>query len=99
MRQASYNTFRTEANSGEQRTCRVCGALCDVTRNVYRPTGFVSAMAKHFTYHDAFACPHSEEAWHDQALKLAMSIDETPSKRVVALIRADLDELLAEHLH
>jgi hypothetical protein len=66
-------------------------------RNVFGPTGFVSAMAKRFRAHDEFVCPHTDEAWHDKALQLAIAINETPSKRLAELMRADLDDLLQEN--
>ena len=98
MSWAGYDSFCAKANSGEERICRVCGTMCTVWRNVYGPTGIISAMAKHSTYHDDFVCPHTDEEWHEQALRLAVSIDETPSKRVAALIKTDLDELVHDHL-
>ena len=99
MAQADYDLFIGEVNCGGERQCRVCGTKCRATRNVFGPTGFVSAMAKRFNYHDEFVCPHTDEAWHEQALRLAIGISETPSKRLAELMRADLEDLLRENLH
>ena len=98
MAQKGYDFFIAEPNSGEARHCRVCNAPCKAMRNVFGPTGFVSAMAKKFTYHDEFVCPHTDEPWHQKALQLAVAIDGTPSKRLADLMRADLQDILNEHL-
>jgi hypothetical protein len=98
MGQVGYDFFTSGANGGEERTCVVCGATCTATRNIYGPTGYVSAMAKQFTYHDEFRCPHSDEDWHKQAVELAVGINGTPSKRVAELMKADLDDLTRENL-
>jgi len=42
-------------------------------------------MVERFTYHDEFVCPYADEAWHEQAMQLVISIDETPSKRLAEL--------------
>ena len=98
MARAGFDFFISEPNSTDQRSCRVCDSQCRVTRNVFGPTGFISAMARQFRLHDEFVCPHTDEPWHDQALQLAIAIDETPSKRLAKLMREDLDDLLQENL-
>jgi hypothetical protein len=98
MAQAGYDFFIGEPNSGETKQCRVCGSTCRIVRDVFGPTGFVSAMAKRFTNHDEFVCSHTDEPWHDQALRLAIAIDDTPSKRLAEMMRADLEDLLRENL-
>ena len=98
MAQKGHDFFIAEPDSGEERHCRVCNAPCKAMRNVFGPTGFVSAMAKKFTYHDEFVCPHTDEPWHQKALQLMVAIDDTPSKRLADLMRADLLDILNEHL-
>jgi hypothetical protein len=98
MARKGHDFFIAEPDSGEERHCRVCNAPCKAMRNVFGPTGFVSAMAKKFTYHDEFVCPHTDEPWHQKALQLAVAIDDTPSKRLADLMRADLLDILNEHL-
>lgn len=98
MARAEFDFFISELNSTDEKFCRVCSSKCMVTRNVFGPTGFVSAMAKRFRSHDEFVCPHTDEPWHDKALQLAIAIDETPSKRLAELMRADLHDLLEENL-
>ena len=56
-------------------------------------------MANKFAYHDEFVCLHTDEPWHEKSLQLAIAIDETPSKRLADLMRADLQDILNEHLH
>lgn len=98
MAHSGYDFFIGEANCGEERQCQVCGTKCRITRNAFGPTGFVSAMAKRFTHHDEFVCPHTDVAWHEQALQLQISIDESPSKRLAEFMKADLEDLLRENL-
>lgn len=98
MAQTGYDFFIAEPNSPDERICRVCGSKCRVTRNVFGPTGFVYAKANKFTNHDEFVCSHTDEPWHEQALRLAIEIDETPSKRIADLMKADLHDLLQENL-
>jgi uncharacterized protein YbcC (UPF0753/DUF2309 family) len=98
MAQAGYDFFIGEPNSGETRQCRVCGSACRIVPNVYGSTGFMSTMAKRFAYHDEFVCPHTDNAWHEHALRLAIAIDETPSKSIAKMMRDDLADLLRENL-
>ena len=98
MARKEYDFFICEPNSGEEKTCRVCNSRCKSARNVFGPTGFIYAMANRFTYHDEFVCPHTDEPWHEKALQLAIAIDDTPSKRLADLMRADLQDILNEHI-
>ncbi|MBI4184732.1 MAG: hypothetical protein HY521_12130 [Proteobacteria bacterium] len=98
MARTGFDFFISEPNSTDEMFCRVCDSKCRVTRNVFGPTGFASAMAKQFRVHDEFVCPHTDKPWHDRALQLAIAIAETPSKRLAALMKADLDDLLRENL-
>jgi hypothetical protein len=89
-----YDYFTYEPNTTNEVRCAVCGTICEVTRNTFGPTSFASAMAGSFRHHDSFACPHASEQWHEQALRLVLAIEETPSKRVAELMKLDLSELL-----
>jgi len=77
--------------------CRVCGAGMDAARGLTGPTGFAEAMARRGHLHDRFTCPNSGEPWHREALALRQAMEDTPSRRVRALMGEDLDELLAAH--
>ncbi len=92
-----YEVFYAKPGTVSEQQCRVCSAFCDANRNVYGPMSFAAAVGKKFDHSDVFVCPNAGEAWHEQALKLVLSIEETPSKRVAELMQLDLDELLAEH--
>jgi hypothetical protein len=78
--------------------CDVCGAVCDVRRDVDTYTCMAAAMAKKSVRADVFTCPRQEESWHKQAVQLVDAIAETPSRRIAALMKLDLDDLLAAHL-
>jgi hypothetical protein len=98
MAHKGFDFFIAEPNSTEEKSCRVCSSKCRVSRDVFGPTDLVSAWAKRFRLHDEFVCPHSNEPWHDQALRLTIAINETPSGRLAQLMRADLDQLREESL-
>jgi hypothetical protein len=91
-----YDVFYEAPGVIDERVCQVCGSVCDVERNRLSSTSWAGAMAKVKTLHDYFYCPHCEEDWHEQALELVQTINTTPSKRLAALLRQDLDELLNE---
>ena len=97
MLHSGLDSFTVDPGSKEQMYCAVCNSECDVRRDVYGPTGFASAMAKKYTLHDAFACPHADEEWHELAVRLVLAIEDMPSRRVADLMRLDLQDLLAEH--
>ncbi len=90
-----YNSFFTEPDTEDELCCRVCGTKCEVTRNVYGPTGFAAATGGLAKLHDSFHCPHGNAEWHEQALNLIMQSEKTASKRLRDLIHVDLQELLA----
>ena len=89
-----YDNFVTDREAVLEMHCRVCGAKCNVKRNVYGPSCFAAAVAKKYRHHDHFFCPHSDKAWHRQALELVRELEKTPSKRVREMIRMDLEDLL-----
>jgi hypothetical protein len=85
---------------GEVKECRcgICDSLCVVERNVDGPTSWAESMAKRKHLHDAFRCPHYGSEWHNLALDLIREMGRTASERIRALVKADLDELLAKNL-
>lgn len=92
-----YERFYVTPQTVEEMRCRVCGTTCSVRREVYGPHDFVSAAGRLGDPWDVFSCPHSGKVWHEKAVQLAVAIDETPSKRVSALMRQDLEDLLKEN--
>jgi hypothetical protein len=92
-----YDSFIADPGTVEKTYCQVCQTECEAQRNVYSPTGWASAMSKHYSLHDYFICPHANEEWHQQALELVGQIEKTPSKRIAQLMRQDLEDLLKGH--
>lgn len=96
------DAFVTDIGVAEEKTCRVCGAACDVERSVFGPISLadwaatVSQSAVSRRYHDRFTCPHAHKPWHRQALRLTQEMYNTASPRVAHLIRQDLQEVLAQ---
>ena len=89
-----YDNFVTDRESVKEIHCRVCGSRCRVKRNAYGPTCFAEAVVGKHRYHDRFCCPYTQKPWHRQALELKLALEKTPSKRVKALIRMDLEDVL-----
>ena len=92
-----YERFYVMPQTAEEMSCRVCGSKCLVRREVHGPREFVTVTQKVHDVWDVFTCPHAGKAWHEKAVELAVAIDETPSKRVGALMREDLEDLLREN--
>lgn len=95
--QVGYDIFYLKPGSTTTQHCKVCGAECDVTRDVYGPSSTAAAIGRKYTLQDVFVCPHADADWHEQALRLVLAIQETPSKRLAALMQQDLNDLLEEH--
>ncbi|MFC1879097.1 hypothetical protein ACFLZW_04220 [Chloroflexota bacterium] len=92
-----YDVFFETPGEVTERICQVCGTTCLVERDEVGPTSWTSAMGKLDIVHDCFHCPNSNHPWHRQALELVQAIEKMPSKRVAALMRDDLLDLLNEH--
>lgn len=92
-----FDAFVTDIGVAEEKTCRVCGAACDVERSVFGPISLADwAATVSRRYHDRFICPHAHKLWHRQALRLTQEIHNTASPRLAHLIRQDLQEVLAQ---
>jgi hypothetical protein len=92
-----YDVFFENPGEVQERSCQVCGSICEVKRDQMGPTGWIEALGKRAHLHDYFSCPHSGQKWHEQALEIVLAMEETPSKRVAALMRQDLIDLLVEN--
>lgn len=97
MARKGYDVFFTEPGQAAGMTCRVCGTICDVDRNALGPTGWSMGMSSAKVLHDHFKCPHSEKEWHLKALELVIEIEQSPSKRLIDLMKLDLEDLLKEN--
>jgi len=89
--------FLKNLERSRRRICQVCGTTCNVQRDQVGPTGWAEAMGKGGLQHDYFYCPHAGKYWHQKALQIVQVVEETPSKRVAALMRQDLVDLLVEN--
>ena len=92
-----YDIFFENPGEVEERSCQVCYTRCEVIRGKYGPTSWVEGMGNRGHLHDYFYCPHVNKPWHQEALRIVLAIQETPSKRLAALMQADLIDLLAEN--
>lgn len=97
MRRKGYDVFFTEPGQAADMTCAVCGTRCTVIRNAIGPTGWASAMGGSEVLHDRFECPNSDEEWHYKAIELMIEIEKCPSKRLIDLMKLDLEDLLKEN--
>lgn len=92
-----YDQFYEEPNDVAEHTCLVCGTVCEAVRERMGPRGHIEAMSNSSALHDYFYCPHGGKEWHEQARELLQAIEEMPSKRVAALMKLDLEDILVEH--
>ena len=97
MATKGYDLFFTEPDSEVEMRCKICGTICEVERSMTGPTGWVEAVGKRGHWHDEFLCPHSGQPWHEQAFRLVNEIEKSSSKRLIELMRKDLEDILNEH--
>lgn len=93
-----YDVFYTKSSAIVEIKCRVCGTTCDVKRNDTGPTGSISVMSGNHTPHDLFRCPNIGKNWHNEAVKLAKAIEDTPGKSIAAGMNKDLQDVLQQHI-
>jgi hypothetical protein len=98
MATQGYDYLTTEPDQLEEWKCKVCNTPTVVTRGLYGPVSWASAIAKSFHHYDVFVCPFADDDWHHQAYRLVVAIEETPSKRIAQLMKQDLDDLLHQYL-
>jgi len=89
-----YDYFTSIPDGADQMECRVCGAVCDVTRGVVGPTSFAGAMAGCKTKHDSFKCPNADLPWHKQALDIFVLIEKNPSPSLKKIMQGDLKTII-----
>ena len=91
-----YEIFNHPPGEVDEQRCLVCGAVCDIERNVEGYTCWSGAMAGKKRMYDYFECPHAKEGWHLKALNLIVEIEKTDSDNLKALIMEDLDRVVKE---
>ena len=94
MAYKGYDLLFTAPGEVGEMACKVCGTTCTVDKNCYGPTGFAAAMGGLSCKHDLFECPNKDFRWHEQALRLVIELEKTPSPRIAALMKKDLEEIL-----
>ncbi len=93
MAYKEYDLFFTAPGEVGQIACKICRTTCTVHRDRYGPTGFAAAMGGLSRKHDLFECPNKDLGWHQQALRLVIELETTPSPRIAALMKKDLEEI------
>jgi len=74
--------------------CGVCGTQMVERRGLCGPRGFAAALGNIKSTYDSFDCPHIKEPWHLQVVAIREKIHSTPSARLVAIMREEVDEIL-----
>ncbi len=98
MCKTGYDCFFTIIGRETEIKCKVCGTICIVSRDVFGPTSWASAMGKKNSKHDRFQCPHIDKEWHKKALHLIEEIEKCPSKRVANIMRIDLLDIINNNI-
>ena len=91
-----YDIFQFDPGFAEEMKCRVCGATCDVQRNIEEPTSFGGAMLQTKHLCDFFACPHREEPLHNKGLALMQEMERTYSPSLKKIMQGDLDTIVSQ---
>ncbi len=92
---AGYDVQTPDPGKHESMTCRVCGQVMLVERNVEGARGFAQAMSGGKSRFDRFTCPSAGIKWHSRAIQLLKESKDTASDTIAGLILADLHRLLA----
>jgi len=96
-----YDLFY-EQEKLEEKHCNVCGAKCDVERDITikvnsMVTGIMAEMrGKH---HDKFTCPNSGKEWHLKTKSLVMEKDQLASKYLSRIVEKEIEEVLQKNLN
>lgn len=79
FRQTRYTPDPGEVPANTEVFCGICKSKCEERRNIDGPRGFVQAMGRGTSLHDAWHCPHINDDWHEQAERLLEMANATPS--------------------
>jgi hypothetical protein len=93
-RQTRYTPDPGVVPAGTEVYCGLCKTKCDEHRDLNGPRGFVQAMARGKSPHDAFYCPHTDANWHQQAEKLLDLAHSTPSKHLEEIYLKEAAEIV-----
>jgi hypothetical protein len=90
-----WDHFILDPGEAEAMSCRVCGEVTEVVRNIPRRPGYISFLGGMAADHDLFLCRHRDEAWHRQALDLMMMAEKTPSRTIQQELEKEVQTVLA----
>lgn len=83
---SGWEYFTPDLGTVDKCACLVCGADCEVKRNLKGPRGWAQAVGRSKEYwetqpptHDSFWCPHAAEGWHRQVLAIKQEAEKTRS--------------------
>lgn len=94
MPSKGYDTFAPSPGAEKEMSCKVCGTVCDCSRNAYGPTGFAESVGGMGHAHDRFTCPNTDEDWHKQVIGLMREIENTASGSLRAMMTTDIRSIL-----
>ncbi len=92
---AGYDYFTPDPGEWEFKRCKACGMECDVERN---HIGQRTRWGSNDSVFDIFSCPNADVSWHTEVIKILQAIKDTPSKRIAAIMKKDVDDLLIENI-
>ena len=92
-RESGWDIFTPAPGTQQSMRCRVCKTEMNVQRDQVVSKNYVETeLGGHKC--DIFTCPHSDDAWHRQALALHQWIQDTPSATLAILVQRELNNIL-----
>lgn len=92
---AGYDTLAPACGEHDSMTCRTCGDVMNVERNIMGATSFAEAMGGRKHLHDRFICPNAGTPWHEQVIALMKEGDKTSSATIRGILLKEITEILA----
>lgn len=90
-----YDFFVSIPDFFDELSCKVCGEICDVTREVKGPMSYAGAIGGSKTKHDEFKCPNSGKEWHLQALLIVQDMRDCNSPSIRKIMQEDVNKILS----
>ena len=90
-----YDHFTPDAGTCSWRRCEACGTMCDIKRN---HVGKRTRWGPSDSVFDVFTCPNADIKWHTEVIKILQAMTDTPSPRIAAIMKKDVDDLLKENI-
>lgn len=86
-----YDYFTPDPGKWKTKRCKACGTQCDIERN---HTGKRTRWGPSDSVFDVFSCPNANIKWHTEVIKILQAIRDTPSPRIAAIMKKDVDDIL-----